>query len=172
MSSCKIIERNTFLTLKKDEAPLRIPLRRTQTSPSLACESTVGSDASPCSSYRSDIEFTTLMIKNLPCKYMQEWLLADIRAVSDGCDFLQLPMTRRGDLCMGYAFANFKTPELAAEFLLKFQGSVWGHRPNSSKRAEVSVAHEQGFVTNVQKFVFSARKNTSRSQPFIDTSSF
>lgn len=169
MSSCEIVERNTFLTLKKAEAPLRIPLRRTHTSPSLDCEST---DVSPCSSYRSDIEFTTLMIKNLPCKYMQDWLLDDIRAVSDGCDFLQLPMTRRGDLCMGYAFANFKTPELAAEFLLNFQGAVWGHRPNSSKRAEVSVAHEQGFVNNVQKFIFSNRKNPSRVQPFIDTTSF
>jgi RNA recognition motif-containing protein len=108
------------------------------------------------------------MIKNIPCKYNQEWLLQDVRAVCDGVDFLQMPLTRRGDMCMGYAFVNFRTAELAAQFLRDFQGSAWSQRPNSCKRAEVSVANEQGFEANVSKFVNSAKKNTSRAQPYIN----
>jgi hypothetical protein len=108
------------------------------------------------------------MIKNIPCKYNQEWLLEDVRAVCDGVDFLQMPLTRRGDMCMGYAFVNFRTAELAAQFLRDFQGCAWTRRPNSSKRAEVSVANEQGFDANLEKFANSAKKNTSRAQPFIN----
>jgi RNA recognition motif-containing protein len=114
-------------------------------------------------------DFTTLMIKNIPCKYNQDWLLADVQAY--GVNFLQMPLTRRGDMCMGYAFVNFRTHELAAQFLRDFNGMTWSKRPNSTKRAEVSVANEQGFQANVQKFVQSAKKNTSRVQPFVDYSS-
>jgi RNA recognition motif-containing protein len=127
------------------------------------------SDVSPCSSFKSyDAEFTTLMIKNIPCKYSQEWLVEDVRAVCDDVDFLQMPMTRRGDMCMGYAFVNFRTAEFAAQFLRDFQGQSFSRRPNSCKRAEVSVANEQGFEANVQKFVSTAKKNVSRSQPYIN----
>jgi RNA recognition motif-containing protein len=108
------------------------------------------------------------MIKNIPCKYSQEWLLEDVLAVCEGVDFLQMPLTRRGDMCMGYAFVNFRSADLAAKFLRDFQGSAWNKRPNSEKRADVSVANEQGFDANVQKFVSSEKKNTSRAQPYIN----
>lgn len=164
MSDCRIVEQNTFITLKSNES-LSLALRRSHTSPAVGSDSIA---ASPCTSFRSSCEFTTLMIKNIPCKYSQDWLLEDIRAVSEGVNFLQMPLTRRGDMCMGYAFVNFRTADQAREFLERFQGSAWARRPNSSKRAEVSVANEQGFDANVQKFVASAKKNSSRAQPFVE----
>jgi len=137
----------------------------------------MGSDATPCGSagsdlnlYMGDFEFTSLMIKNIPCKYTQEWLLEDIRAVSDGINFLQMPLTRRGDMCLGYAFVNFRTAEQARDFLVRFQGKSWHRRPKSTKRADISVANEQGFEANVQKFVSSQHESTSRVKPFVDYS--
>lgn len=69
---------------------------------------------------------TTLMIKNIPNKYSQQMLLAEIdENHKDQYDFFYLPIDPQNYCNMGYAFINFVVPIFILKFYEKFNGHRW-----------------------------------------------
>merc|ERR1719181_186892 len=65
---------------------------------------------------------TTVMIRNIPCKYTQEWLIQEISSgFSDQFNFFYMPVARKSPGCLGYAFINFVHEEDASRFLIAFE---------------------------------------------------
>jgi len=101
----------------------------------------------------SGVPVTTMMLRNIPNKYTQTKLLQEI----DECgfagtyDFFYLPMDVHNKSNVGYAFVNFKTPEVAARF-----SAVCSNRSflrfRSRKVGIVSAAHVQGLDANLRHF--------------------
>jgi RNA recognition motif-containing protein len=101
---------------------------------------------------------TTLMIRNIPNKYKRNWLVQEI---GEGCDFVYLPMSRKKThMNLGYAFVNFKSVELAQQFLQDFQGYQW--QRIGKKNATVCYAEIQGFEANVAYFQEKREVDTTR----------
>jgi hypothetical protein len=111
-------------------------------------------------------QWTTLMIRNIPCRYTQEWLLDEIRTSGLRCNFLYLPPAIRKHFNLGYAFVNFVTPDEARRFIDYFQGHAFSKQPNSLKRAEVDYAKLQGFQENVT-FHSSTRTAKGENRPWV-----
>jgi len=112
---------------------------------------------------------TTVMIRNIPCKYKQSWLMEEISAISSNYDFLYMPPARKDGGSKGYAFVNFGDEETAAKFIAEFQGHSFYRQPNSLKRADVGYAEVQGLVKNV-KFYKRSKAIKSRFHPYIKRS--
>merc|ERR1711971_1107780 len=76
---------------------------------------------------------TTVMVRNVPAKFMQQKLMREINAAGflGKYDFLYLPMHPGGRGNRGFAFINFTTPESAEAFKLAFGGSRFRHFSNS-----------------------------------------
>jgi RNA recognition motif-containing protein len=110
---------------------------------------------------------TTVMIRNIPCKYTQEYVMEEVSTVTPNYDFLYMPPARRDGGSKGYAFVNFGDAESAALFLEKFQGHSFHRQPNSLKRAEVLYAEVQGLVKNI-KFYKKCKGSKSKFQPYIN----
>lgn len=88
---------------------------------------------------------TTVMIRNITCRYTQEQVaeFLDQVGLAGKYDFLHLPLNPNRRANLGYMFVNFKTPEYAEECQQLLQGKPLG--PSSSeKRCEVAPAHIQG----------------------------
>jgi RNA recognition motif-containing protein len=113
-----------------------------------------------------DEEMTTVMIRNIPCKYNQDWLMQEISEVTEQFNFFYMPMARKSPGCLGYAFVNFVTEDDASEFLESFQGHRFPRQPNSTKRAEAAYAALQGFSKNV-KFYQRSKVGKTKLRPFI-----
>merc|ERR1719473_1449142 len=98
---------------------------------------------------------TTIMIRNIPCKYSQENVLKEVLEFSTKFDYFYLPPARtaRTEKNLGYAFVNFATPAEAQEFMEAFQGYQFKMFPNSLKRAEVNYAELQGKEANWESYV-------------------
>lgn len=109
---------------------------------------------------------TTLMIRNVPGKMTQKELLKEIELTTPGCNFLYLPLSRRREGNVGYAFVNFKEPQLAVQFIGAFQDKIFTNHPNSKKFADVGYATLQGFKENV-KFYRRSKVSKSANRPFI-----
>lgn len=112
---------------------------------------------------------TTIMIRNIPCKYTQEWLMEEASEITDQINFFYLPMARKSPGCLGYCFVNFASEDDASLFLEKFQGHFFPRQPNSLKRADVAYAALQGFAKNV-KFYSRAKIGKTRFRPYINRS--
>jgi RNA recognition motif-containing protein len=112
-------------------------------------------------------ELTTVMIRNIPCKYKQEYLMEEVSAVTSNFDFLYMPPARRDGGSKGYAFVNFCDEESAAKFLREFDGHVFYRQPNSLKRAEVGYAEAQGLAKNV-KFYKRCKAVKTKFHPYIN----
>lgn len=100
---------------------------------------------------------TTMMIRNIPCCCSNQDVIRDIDAFgfADTYDFFYLPQHRKSNL--GYAFINFTSVQLAAEFRERLQGhrfssgsAVRGN--NSKKECTVSPAAVQGLKNNKKHF--------------------
>jgi RNA recognition motif-containing protein len=111
-------------------------------------------------------EFTTVIIRNIPTRYTTPWLIEEIQATGNRCNFVHMPMARKIDINLGYAFVNFVTPEEAKAFLAAFEGHQFGRQPRSSKRAAVDFASLQGFEQNVE-FYSGRRVAKSKHAPWI-----
>lgn len=119
---------------------------------------------------KDEQHFTTLMLKNIPCKYSQLELIDDLRAVGYEFDFVYLvPARVKRDRNLGYAFVNFCRASDAAEFFKSFKGRTWLHCPaDCSKRTDVAWGKLQGFQENCDFFsTIRTRKNAYR--PWIKT---
>jgi hypothetical protein len=110
-------------------------------------------------------EWTTCMIRNIPNRYTQEWLLNEIQEVAP-CNFLHLPQAKRTEANLGYAFVNFVSCEGARDFLAHFEGHQFGLQPNSKKRAAVSWAKLQGYQENVD-FYAARRIAATDKKPWV-----
>lgn len=112
---------------------------------------------------------TTLMIRNIPNRYTQENLIADLEEAgfSGTFDFLYLPLDqgkkhrhhglRKTSSNIGYAFVNFKDHESAEKCMDTFNGHTFS-QISSNKIAAVSVAHMQGLRANLAHYQNAAVK--------------
>merc|ERR1711971_266111 len=94
---------------------------------------------------RSQDQWTTVMIRNIPCRYSQDELYLEIAEVGFRFNFMYLPPARRSPGNLGYAFVNFVDPQDALAFVGAFTGHAFVCQPKSKKRAEVMFAKLQGF---------------------------
>merc|ERR1719440_891035 len=56
-------------------------------------------------------KWTSVMIRNIPCRYTQQELIDEIEMLGFVIDFLYLPPARRATGNLGYAFVNFVDPD-------------------------------------------------------------
>jgi len=99
---------------------------------------------------------TTVMMRNLPNKYTQRLLLADINEAGfiGTFDFLYLPIDTETNANKGYAFINFSEPGFAWMFKQAYEGRRMP-RFNSDKVVSVFVATLQGFDANYAHYAHS-----------------
>lgn len=110
-------------------------------------------------------EYTTVMIRNIPGLYTVECLVEEVCQTGNQCNFAHLPLTKKGDFNLGYAFVNFLTPEMARDFLEVFEGHQY-LKHESSKVAEVDYASMQGFDANVE-FYSKRRITKTKRAPWV-----
>lgn len=98
-------------------------------------------------------EMTTVMLRNIPNRYTQTSLLAEINGsgFAGSYDFFYLPMDVHNRTNVGYAFINFVTSQEARRFFATYTDYVFT-RHSSKKIGRVSPAHIQGFEDNVRHF--------------------
>ncbi|KDO35737.1 hypothetical protein SPRG_18883 [Saprolegnia parasitica CBS 223.65] len=95
---------------------------------------------------------TTLMIRNIPNKYTQAMLLAEINARHAGTyDFFYLPIDFKNKCNMGYAFVNFMETATIGPFYEAFNGQRWPNF-NSDKVCAISYARLQGKAAMIARF--------------------
>ncbi|KAI9914776.1 hypothetical protein PsorP6_007641 [Peronosclerospora sorghi] len=97
-------------------------------------------------------ERTTLMIRNIPNKYTQQMLLAEINRNHDrNYDFFYLPIDFKNKCNMGYAFINFIRPVHIKAFYQEFDGQKWTNF-NSEKVCAITYARLQGKQAMITRF--------------------
>lgn len=104
-------------------------------------------------------EKTTSMLRNIPNKYEQGKLLkvmADKGFDTTTFDFFYLPIDFRNNCCVGYAFINFRTHELAVEFEKAFTDFKLPMEHASPKICQVNFARIQGRQANIDVYRNSA----------------
>mmetsp|Transcript_46192 Transcript_46192/g.123746 ORF Transcript_46192/g.123746 Transcript_46192/m.123746 type:complete len:581 (+) Transcript_46192:61-1803(+) len=113
---------------------------------------------------------TTIMLRNVPCRYTQGSLLRELDALgfADAYDFFYLPMDMRNKTSVGYAFINFLEPRSADVFLDRMQRHRFERYP-SDKIPLVSPAHVQGLRRNVAHFASKAvmRARDTKYRPLV-----
>jgi hypothetical protein len=114
-----------------------------------------------------DQDKTTVMIRNIPCRYSQAELLEEIRRFDMTFDFLYLPPARHSAGNLGYAFINFVKPKDAAEFIDIFEGHTWFFQPKSKKRGVPTFATLQGFAPNVE-YYSKMKISKSKNRPYVN----
>ncbi|KAL6786104.1 hypothetical protein ACKKBG_A01420 [Auxenochlorella protothecoides x Auxenochlorella symbiontica] len=111
-------------------------------------------DASKASVPRGDRLWTTVMIRNIPNKYTQSFLLRHVN--QGGCkgkfDFLYLPVDFRNACNLGYAFMNFLSVEAMVQLYQTYHGERWRAEESSTKVCEITYARVQGFEALVSHF--------------------
>eukprot|EP00448_Togula_jolla_P002755 CAMPEP_0170613030 /NCGR_PEP_ID=MMETSP0224-20130122/24049_1 /TAXON_ID=285029 /ORGANISM="Togula jolla, Strain CCCM 725" /LENGTH=272 /DNA_ID=CAMNT_0010938593 /DNA_START=116 /DNA_END=934 /DNA_ORIENTATION=+ len=96
---------------------------------------------------------TTAMLRNIPNKYTQNLLLAEVESMGfgDSYNLFYLPMDVKNHLNVGYAFINFLCPSDMLRFTETFTDYTFQHH-SSRKVGIVSPAHIQGLVENLLHF--------------------
>jgi RNA recognition motif-containing protein len=128
------------------------------------------SESSECDNFSdaglSDSEKTTVMIRNIPCRYTRDQMIEEFEIFGLKFNFLYLTSGRRGVGNLGIGFVNFVRPEDAATFIRDYQGYSWVNRPSKTKFASLSYAETQGFEANVEVYCTKTyhRKNKA---PFV-----
>ncbi|XP_009390743.2 protein MEI2-like 2 isoform X1 [Musa acuminata AAA Group] len=111
---------------------------------------------------------TTIMIKNIPNKYISNMLLAAIDESHKGTyDFLYLPIDFKNKCNVGYAFINMVSPSHIISFYKAFNGKKW-EKFNSEKVASLAYARIQGRSALVTHFQNSSLMNEDkRCRPIL-----
>ena len=95
---------------------------------------------------------TTIMVRNVPAKYTQQMVLAEIEETFSGLyDFFYLPMDLRRNCPVGYGFINLKKPITCATFYAHFNGRNWP-QVKSNKKCNISYGRIQGKLKLVEHF--------------------
>ena len=111
---------------------------------------------------------TTLMIKNIPNKFNQATLLAEIDDLgfAGKYDFFYMPMDLVNKCNVGYAFINFVSASDCAAFSLVL--TDYRFRTFRSRKLGASVpAHIQGFDNNVRHFSKTRVMGWEQFKPLI-----
>lgn len=112
-----------------------------------------GADSSDC--HEDPPQGKTLMMRNIPNKYLQSALLKELSDAkfwpNKDFDFIYLPVDRSKRANLGYCFINFLTASGAADFTASFDGKRMKHF-NSRKRVAVMPAQLQGYGVNKAHF--------------------
>lgn len=93
----------------------------------------------------------TVVVRNIPNRYIQETLVAEWPVEVHGYDMLFLPFSIKERKSVGYVFVNFPTTELALLFQRRIHGTYLkshGH----TKYLDVAAAEAQGLDANLEKF--------------------
>jgi hypothetical protein len=108
---------------------------------------------------------TTLMIRNVPNRYTQNDLLAELDELGlDGTfDFLYMPVDKASKASVGYAFVNFVAPSWASRCAAVLQGYIFT-RYGKNRQAMVSVAHLQGLEANLAHYEKTSMRSTKFKQ--------
>jgi hypothetical protein len=115
----------------------------------------------------ADEDRTTVMIRNIPCRYTQDELLEEVNKFNWPVNFLYLPPARHSVGNLGYAFVNFVHAKHAAEFIDIFTDHTWFFQPKSKKRGTPSYATLQGFLPNVD-YYSKMKIAKSKKRPYIN----
>mmetsp|Transcript_55038 Transcript_55038/g.128755 ORF Transcript_55038/g.128755 Transcript_55038/m.128755 type:complete len:422 (+) Transcript_55038:116-1381(+) len=110
---------------------------------------------------------TTLMIRNIPNRYTQRELIAELEELgfTGTFDFLYVPLDKGTMSNVGYAFVNFIDALWAKKCFEEFQNHRFKqHRRVSSKVAAVSVAHIQGLEANLAHYKNAAVNSAKMKQ--------
>jgi len=102
-----------------------------------------------------DQDITTLMIRNIPNRYSQRDLIAELEDLGLGgkFNFLYIPLDKGTMANVGYAFVNFINKDWASKCMKAFQEHRFKrHRKTSGKIASVSAAHLQGLEANLAHY--------------------
>lgn len=97
-------------------------------------------------------EITTLMIRNIPNVYTRTMLVEELDSLNFGgeYDFLYLPIDKSTQWNVGYAFVNFKDPEVAKLCMKTMANYVFQRfEHGSGKVTQISAAHIQGLARNL-----------------------
>ena len=91
---------------------------------------------------------TTLMIRNIPIKFVQNDMLELLNTNFKGkYDFFYLPMDLKTKCNVGFAFINMIHPLFILDFYLEFNYKKWSDTVplcNSQKYCEITYANTQG----------------------------
>eukprot|EP00434_Breviolum_minutum_P028720 symbB.v1.2.025411.t1/scaffold2462.1/size78695/4 len=112
-------------------------------------------------------DVTTLMIRNIPNRYTQRELIAELEDLgfAGTFDFLYSPLDKGTMSNVGYAFVNFKTHEDASKCIAAFHNYRFKrHRKTSGKVAAVSAAHLQGLEANLAHYEKTAVNSAKMKQ--------
>ena len=111
---------------------------------------------------------TTVMIRNIPNKYTQKMLLAEVDTELQGkYNFFYLPIDFKNQCNVGYAFINLTDPLWILKLNEKFNGKRWSHF-NSGKICEITYARIQGKEALVAHFRHSTLMQVDEScQPLL-----
>lgn len=98
-------------------------------------------------------QITTLMIRNIPNRYSQTELMAEIKesGFDNKFDFFYLPMDHDTHANFGYAFINFVDEREVQPFTKRFNGLKL-NRFTSNKIIQIVPAQLQGFQANLQHY--------------------
>jgi len=117
-----------------------------------------------------DRPISTVMLRNIPCRYTQGSLLQEIDQLGfeGSYDFFYLPMDMRNKNSVGYAFINFTEPAHAQRFFEVMKSHRF-RRYCSDKLPKASPAHLQGLQNNILHFVNRAVSNCrdTRYRPVV-----
>ena len=94
---------------------------------------------------------TTVMVRNIPNRYVRETLLEDISAFRGRFDFFYLPMDLSAHSNVGYAFINFVSGEDLIDFYDTFHAQKWP-RHKSKKICAVTFGRLQGKDELISQF--------------------
>jgi hypothetical protein len=93
------------------------------------------------------------MLRNIPNRYTQDWLVEEVAAAVPGIDFVYLPINfNKKNTNLGYAFVNFTSASEADEFMQVFEGYQFKRQTQSLKRAQISYAKVQGKHANIAQY--------------------
>jgi RNA recognition motif 2 len=111
---------------------------------------------------------TTLMIKNIPNRYSQSTLLAEIDSLGffDKYDFCHMPIDMVNSCNVGYAFINFIDPldcQKFAQIMKDYKFRTF----RSRKLGTCVPAHIQGLDNNLQHFSKTRVMGWERFKPFV-----
>jgi hypothetical protein len=114
---------------------------------------------------------TTLMLRNIPCRYEQQELMAELLDLNLPFNFLYLPPARHSLGNLGYAFVNFTNPQYAAHFMKNHGTHTWRYQSAGKKvrdYGEPCYATLQGFDANVKYYSKMKIARSKKRRPYVN----
>jgi len=101
-----------------------------------------------------EAEWTTMILRNIPCNYSRQDVLDLLNEQNIGYDFVYLPMDFKRGANLGYTFVNTVSPMEAERVKQCFSGFSDWSRSGSNKELSVDWAalEKQGLVANINRY--------------------